>query len=80
MPEFWGKDSPYHPGTSFLGTPPDHLEVLDPSSMSAVLADKGGPLQTRSMLQEPELLAVLPAASEPTLTLLLVADLQHTCT
>ena len=27
MPEFWGRDSPYHPGTKFLGTPPDHLEV-----------------------------------------------------
>ncbi|KAK9841026.1 hypothetical protein WJX81_006358 [Elliptochloris bilobata] len=26
VPEFWGKDSPYHPGTGFLGTPPDHLE------------------------------------------------------
>lgn len=54
MPEFWGKDSPYHPGTSFLGTPPDHLEVLDPSFMSAPLADKGRPQQTRSMLQEPD--------------------------
>ena len=40
--------------------------------MSAVLADKGGPLQTCSMLHEPELLAVLLAASEPTLTLLLL--------
>lgn len=27
MPEFWGRDSPYHPGTSFLGTPPDHLAL-----------------------------------------------------
>ncbi len=27
VPEHWGRDSPYHPGTSFLGTPPDHLEV-----------------------------------------------------
>jgi len=27
VPEFWGKDSPYHPGTGFLGTPPDHLNV-----------------------------------------------------
>ncbi len=27
MPEFWGKDSPYHPGTDFLGTPKDHLDV-----------------------------------------------------
>ena len=29
VPEFWGKDSPYHPGTGFLGTPPDHLEVRE---------------------------------------------------
>ena len=27
VPEHWGRDSPYHPGTNFLGTPPDHLEV-----------------------------------------------------
>lgn len=27
VPEHWGRDSPYHPGTTFLGTPPDHLEV-----------------------------------------------------
>lgn len=27
VPEFWGKDSPYHPGTDFLGTPKDHLDV-----------------------------------------------------
>ena len=27
VPEFWGKDSPYHPGTTFLGTPSNHDEV-----------------------------------------------------
>jgi succinate dehydrogenase (ubiquinone) cytochrome b560 subunit len=27
VPEFWGRDSPYHPGTAFLGTPPDHLSL-----------------------------------------------------
>ena len=27
VPEFWGRDSPYHGGTEFLGTPSDHLEV-----------------------------------------------------
>ena len=27
VPEFWGKDSPYHGDTQFLGTPSDHLEV-----------------------------------------------------
>ena len=31
VPEFWGKDSPYHPGTRFLGTPPDHLNVRPPA-------------------------------------------------
>lgn len=27
VPEFWGRNSPYHPGTEFLGTPKNHLEV-----------------------------------------------------
>lgn len=27
MPEFWGRDSPYHGGTEFLGTPRNHLDV-----------------------------------------------------
>lgn len=27
VPEFWGRDSPYHGGTEFLGTPSDHLKV-----------------------------------------------------
>lgn len=27
VPEYWGKDSPYHGGTDFLGTPTNHLEV-----------------------------------------------------
>ena len=27
LPEYWGRDSPYHPGTDFLGTPKNHLEV-----------------------------------------------------
>jgi hypothetical protein len=27
IPEFWGKPSAYTEGTSFLGTPADHLEV-----------------------------------------------------
>lgn len=27
VPEYWGRDSPYHGGTEFLGTPPNHLEV-----------------------------------------------------
>ncbi|DBB06493.1 hypothetical protein WJX77_009141 [Trebouxia sp. C0004] len=28
VPEFYGKPSPYSPGTGFLGTPPDHRERL----------------------------------------------------
>ena len=46
MPEFWGKDSPYHPSTEFLGTPPDHLKVCvrerlsgNLSNLSAVCSD-----------------------------------------
>ena len=35
MPEFWGKDSPYHPGTDFLGTPKDHLDVSGVASYDA---------------------------------------------
>jgi len=27
VPEYWGKDSPYHPGTTFLGTPKNHEEL-----------------------------------------------------
>ena len=27
VPEFWGRESPYHGNTDFLGTPSDHLEV-----------------------------------------------------
>lgn len=27
VPEYWGRDSPYHPGTDFLGTPANHLDV-----------------------------------------------------
>lgn len=30
VPEYWGRDSPYHPGTEFLGTPKNHLEVRRP--------------------------------------------------
>ena len=28
VPEYWGKDSPYHPGTDFLGTPKNHLDLV----------------------------------------------------
>ena len=28
MPEYWGRDSPYHPGTDFLGTPTNHLDLV----------------------------------------------------
>ena len=29
VPEYWGRDSPYHPGTDFLGTPANHLDVRE---------------------------------------------------
>jgi succinate dehydrogenase (ubiquinone) cytochrome b560 subunit len=28
VPEYWGRDSPYHPGTDFLGTPKNHLDLV----------------------------------------------------
>lgn len=28
VPEYWGRDSPYHPGTEFLGTPKNHLDLV----------------------------------------------------
>lgn len=28
VPEYWGRDSPYHPGTEFLGTPRNHLDLV----------------------------------------------------
>lgn len=30
MPEYWGRDSPYHGGTDFLGTPANHMEASNP--------------------------------------------------
>lgn len=27
VPDAWGVDSPYHPGTEFLGTPPNHRDL-----------------------------------------------------
>ena len=30
VPEFWGKDSPYHGNTDFLGTPTNHRDVSRP--------------------------------------------------
>ncbi|KAL6770419.1 SDH3 [Auxenochlorella protothecoides x Auxenochlorella symbiontica] len=28
VPEFWGRESTYHPGTDFLGTPKNHLDLV----------------------------------------------------
>lgn len=39
VPEFWGKDSPYHPGTTFLGTPPNHLELVAKRPLSPDVVD-----------------------------------------
>lgn len=35
VPEYWGRDSPYHGGTEFLGTPKNHLEVREGSEAAA---------------------------------------------
>lgn len=34
IPEFWGKPSDYTAGTSFLGTPKDHLQLLNKRPLS----------------------------------------------
>lgn len=34
IPEFWGKPSPYTEGTTFLGTPSDHLERIKKRPLS----------------------------------------------
>ncbi|CAL8466763.1 g6299 [Coccomyxa elongata] len=42
VPEFWGKDSPYHPGTDFLGTPKDHLDRVKNRPVSPHVFEEGG--------------------------------------
>ncbi|KAK9916571.1 hypothetical protein WJX75_004345 [Coccomyxa subellipsoidea] len=42
VPEFWGKDSPYHPGTDFLGTPKDHLDRVKHRPVSPHVFEEGG--------------------------------------
>lgn len=34
VPEYWGRDSPYHPGTDFLGTPKNHLDLVSKRPLS----------------------------------------------
>jgi succinate dehydrogenase (ubiquinone) cytochrome b560 subunit len=34
VPEFWGKPSPYTDGTDFLGTPKNHMELVDKRPLS----------------------------------------------
>lgn len=34
LPEYWGRDSPYHGGTEFLGTPKNHLELVEKRPLS----------------------------------------------
>ena len=34
IPEYWGRDSPYHPGTEFLGTPKNHLDLVKKRPLS----------------------------------------------
>ncbi|CAK0755078.1 hypothetical protein CVIRNUC_002346 [Coccomyxa viridis] len=42
VPEHWGRDSPYHPGTTFLGTPPDHLERVKKRPVSPHVFETDG--------------------------------------
>jgi len=42
VPEHWGRDSPYHPGTKFLGTPPDHLERVKKRPVSPHVFEADG--------------------------------------
>lgn len=42
VPEFWGKESPYHPGTEFLGTPQNHLELVQKRPLSPHVFDDVG--------------------------------------
>ncbi|GAB4822966.1 hypothetical protein N2152v2_010012 [Parachlorella kessleri] len=34
VPEYWGRDSPYHGGTDFLGTPKNHLDLVSKRPVS----------------------------------------------
>lgn len=34
VPEYWGRESPYHPGTDFLGTPANHLDLVSKRPVS----------------------------------------------
>lgn len=42
VPEYWGKDSPYHPGTEFLGTPHNHLDLVKKRPLSPHVFDDVG--------------------------------------
>lgn len=42
VPEHWGRDSPYHPGTEFLGTPQNHLELVKKRPISPHVFDDVG--------------------------------------
>lgn len=42
VPEFWGRDSPYHPGTEFLGTPKNHLDLVKKRPLSPHVFEVGG--------------------------------------
>ncbi len=47
MPEYWGRDSPYHPGTDFLGTPANHLDAsAAPASQAACCSSAQTVLQS----------------------------------
>lgn len=42
VPEFWGRPSEYSPGTDFLGTPPDHLKLVEKRPLSPHVFDIDG--------------------------------------
>eukprot|EP00879_Flechtneria_rotunda_P001654 GHRR01001814.1.p1 GENE.GHRR01001814.1~~GHRR01001814.1.p1 ORF type:complete len:206 (+),score=54.79 GHRR01001814.1:134-751(+) len=41
VPEYWGKPSPYTEGTTFLGTPPNHDELLHKRPLSPDVLELG---------------------------------------
>lgn len=44
VPEYWGRDSPYHGGTEFLGTPTNHLDVRAAAVVGLAAGAAGRPL------------------------------------
>lgn len=47
IPEYWGRDSPYHPGTEFLGTPKNHLDLVKKRPLSPHVFEIDDPESTK---------------------------------